>query len=76
MIRHETRPTQTATQPLRTARDVAPICCQAPATDAHGHICTPKSDLVSTFIAPHDLGDAPPAFGQCPPKVGQIQKYP
>lgn len=76
MIRHETRPTQTATQPLRTARDVAPICCQAPATDEQSHICTPKFGLVSTFIAQHDLGDAPPPVAQCPTKDGQILKYP
>ena len=76
MIRHEAVSTQTATQPLRTARDVAPICGQAPATDAPGHICAPQFGLVSTFIAPHNLGDAPPAVGQCLPKAGQIQKYP
>ena len=76
MIRHEALSTQTATQTLRTAKDVAPICGQAAATDAPGHIGTPKFGLVSTFIAPHDLGDAPPAVGQRYPKAGQILKYP
>lgn len=76
MIRHEALSTQTATPPLRPAGDLAAIRGQAASIDAPGHICCPKFRLVGTFIAPHDPGDAPPAFGQCRPKAGQIQKYP
>ena len=76
MIRHEALSTQTAAPPLRTARDLAPIRAQAAPTDAPGHICRPKFRFVGTFIAPHDPSDPPPAFDQCRPKVGQIQKYP
>jgi hypothetical protein len=70
MIRHEALSTQTATPPLRTARDLAPIRCQAASIDTPGHICCPKFRLVGTFIALHDPGDAPPAIAQCRPKAG------
>lgn len=70
MIRHEPLPAQTETSPARPAKHLAPIRRQAASTDAPGHICCPKFRFVGTFIAPHDPGDAPPAFGQRRPKAG------